>query len=162
MDRLTTRGRELVRLVHVNPGLSRATSAKKLDMSTGVASDLASSTAAAHWLSETDAPRSGTRGRPTKVFTAHPDGPLVLGAALGHEGWRVDAFEIGGLAVASVHDAHDGHCAKTLRAMQQACDSLKRRFAGRVTGLGIAVPGPVRERTAFTVTSLDWPEVNLQ
>ena len=162
MDRLTSRGRELVRLVHVNPGLSRATTARKLEMSTGVASDLASSIAAAHWLSEAVAPHTGGRGRPTKVFAAHPDGPLVLGAVVRHEDWRVDAFEVGGRAVASVEGSHDGNSISTLRALGDACDSLRRRFAGRVTGVGVAVPGPVRESKAFTVTGLDWPEVDLR
>jgi predicted NBD/HSP70 family sugar kinase len=162
MDRLTWRGRELVRLVHVNPGLSRASTAKKLDMSTGVASDLASSIAASHWLSEAAAPLTGGRGRPTKVFAAHPDGPLVLGAALRHEDWQVDAFEIGGHAVSSVHGSHDGGQVTTLRALEEGCQSLRHRFAARVVGVGVAVPGPVRDRRAFTVTGLDWPEVDLR
>ena len=160
MDRLTARGRELVRLVHVAPGVSRATSARKLDMSTGAASDLAASLSASRWLVEVATPGAGGRGRPTKVLTAHPDGPLVLGAVLRHEDWRVDAFAIGGQAVASVHGTHDGDSA-ALRALEQACASLRTRFAGRVTGVGLAVPGPVRERRAFTVTGLDWPEVDL-
>ncbi len=160
MDRLTARGRELVRLVHAGPGVSRAISARTLDMSTGAASDLAASLAASRWLAEIATPRATGRGRPTKVLTAHPDGPLVLGAVLRHEGWRVDAFAIGGQAVASVHGAHDGHPA-ALHALEQACESMRARFAGRVTGVGLAVPGPVRERRAFTVTGLDWPEVDL-
>lgn len=162
MDRLTSRGRELVRLVHVTPGLSRAASAKRLDMSTGAASDLTSAISASGWLSETAAPSTGDRGRPTKVFAAHPDGPLVLGAALRHEDWRVDAFEIGGNAVASVHGSHDGNPTRALDAMEQACGRLQRRFAERVSGVGIAVPGPVRGRQAFTVTGLGWPEVDLR
>lgn len=162
MNRLTSRGRELVRLVHSSPGLSRAVSAKKLDMSTGSASDLVSSMSASQWLSEAVAPGTGGRGRPTKVIVAHPSGPLVLGAALRHEDWRVDAFQIGGRAVASVSGPHGGDPVSTLRNVEEACHSLQRRFDGRVKGVGLAVPGPVRERQTFTVTSLDWPTVKLR
>jgi predicted NBD/HSP70 family sugar kinase len=162
MYRLSLRGRELVRLVHAHPGLSRARAAHQLGMSSGVASDLASSTSASHWLSEAVAAPTGDRGRPTKVFAAHPSGPLVLGAVLRHEDWRVDAFEIGGQAVASVEGKHEADAVSTLRFAGEACESLRRRFVGRVRAVGFAVPGPVHRRRSFTATSLDWPEVDLR
>ena len=86
MGRTSSRAGELLRLVHLQPGITRAEAAKVLGMGTGPATELVGRLVVQELISEAPAPPSGSRGRPTTVLTAHPHGPLVLTTAIGHEG----------------------------------------------------------------------------
>lgn len=163
MGTLTARGAQLLRLAHERPGLTRADAARALGAGTGTTADLVARLTGEHLLHERPAPPSGSRGRPTRHLVAHPAGPLVLGAAVSHEDWRVTAVELGGGLLGTERGTHDGRDGTAvLRAVRAAAGRLRRRFPGRVRGLGLAVPGPVHDGHVLDAPILGWRALDLR
>jgi predicted NBD/HSP70 family sugar kinase len=103
-----------------------------------------------------------TRGRPTRPLTAHPAGPVVLAAGLGHAAWRVDAIELGGARVAGRRGEHAGESAATVLArLADAVQQLRDELGDRVRGLGVSAPGTVTGERWLDATILGWREVDL-
>src|SRR5215218_6409700 len=96
----------LLRLVHERPGLTRATAARLLGVSTGTTTDLVARLAKACLLDERPAPPTGARGRPTRLLVPHTSGPLVIGAVIGHQRWRLRVVELGGGVLEEVEGLH--------------------------------------------------------
>ncbi|NAZ88671.1 ROK family protein, partial [Kineococcus indalonis] len=125
--------------------------------------DLVARLAGERLLDEHPAAPSGTRGRPTRHLVAHPGGPLVLGAAVSHEDWRVAVLQLGGTPLATERGTHDGRDgAAVLHALRAAAARLHRRSPGRVRGLGLAVPGPVRDGHVLDAPILGWRDLDLR
>jgi predicted NBD/HSP70 family sugar kinase len=142
---LTARELQLLRLVHDDPGLTRATAAERLGASSGTVTTLVRSLGAAHLIDEQPAQLSGGRGRPTRELLAHPFGPLVLAGVVTHADWRVSVMQIGGIELTAVQGEHDGQDGAGLVAsLGSAATSLAASFPERVRGMGLAVPGIVR------------------
>ena len=153
----------LLRMVHARPGLTRAAAAQLLDLSTGAAAELVARLVQRELLAEEPAPPTGSRGRPTRRLTAHPAGPLVLATAVTHEAWRVEAAELGGGRIGGVGGRNDEHNAvQVLGAMADAVGQLRDRWPGRVRGLGVSVPGTVRDGHTLDASYLGWREIDLQ
>ncbi|WP_432535557.1 ROK family protein [Kineococcus arenarius] len=159
---LTARGAELLRLAHERPDLTRAEAARALGTGTGTTADLVARLAGAHLLDERPAAPGG-RGRPTRHLVPHPTGPLVIGVVVRHEDWRAAAVELGGALVAGEHGTRDG-CdgATVLRAVRAATGRLRRRWPGRVRGLGVAVPGLVHDGHVLDAPILGWRDLDLR
>ena len=113
-------GRELALLqaVHAEPGLTRADAARRLGIGSGAVTELVARLTNRGLVSERAAAPSGARGRPTTVLVAHPQGPLVLAAAITQETWQVDATELGG---AVVSPRAVGIAVRTGRTCSQSC-----------------------------------------
>jgi predicted NBD/HSP70 family sugar kinase len=153
----------LLEAVHAQPGLTRASAAQLLGIGTGAATELVARLAERGLLAEEPAPPTGTRGRPTRRLTAHPAGPLVLAAAVTHEAWRVEAVELGGTSVAAADGRTGGDtAAHVLGAMAAAVTRLRRRLPGRVRGLGVSVPGTVRDGRTLDASYLGWRDTDLR
>ncbi len=163
MSSLTGRAAALLEAVHANPRLTRADAARRLGIGSGATTELVAKLTAAGLLSEMPAAPTGTRGRPTTVLVAHPNGPVVAAAAITQESWQVDAVELGGEVIASVGARHDGRDGQqTLSALAEAVRRLRRRMPGRVRGVGISVPGTVLAGRVLNATNLGWRDLDLR
>jgi predicted NBD/HSP70 family sugar kinase len=160
---MAQRAAALLEAVHARPGLTRAAASQLLGIGTGAATGLVARLAERELLAEEPAPPTGSRGRPTRRLTAHPAGPLVLAAAVSHESWRVEAVELGGRSVAAADGRTGGQSAEqVLGAMAGAVTRLRRRLPGRVRGLGVSVPGTVRDGHTLDASYLGWRDIDLR
>ena len=154
----------LLRLAHDTPGLTRARAAQELGLSTGTATQLVARLAEAHLLDERPAPPTGAPGRPTRQLVAHAAGPVVIGAVIDHRGWRMRAVELGGAVLAETDARHadpaDGP--GVVRAVATAAARFADRWPGRVRGVGLGVPGPVRDGQVVNATLLGWRQLDLR
>jgi predicted NBD/HSP70 family sugar kinase len=153
---------EMLRLAHLHPGITRAEAARRLGIGSGAASDLAASLLGTGLLAERPTQAAG-RGRPTREFVAAPRGPLVLAVAIRHGSWRLDAFALGDRRLASVSGRHHGDSqARAVPAIATAVTAMRRRFPGRVRGLGVSGAGTVREGRWLDATTFGWRGVDLR
>jgi predicted NBD/HSP70 family sugar kinase len=152
----------LLQAVHARPGLSRAEAATLLGLSTGAATELVAKLAAAHLLTERSLAPTGNRGRPSRQLVPHPRGPLVLAAGITQTTWQVQVGQLGGEVLAQKQGARDGGPAEVLTVMATAGSALRRRFPGRVRGLGLSVPGTVLDGQTLDAVGLGWQHVNLR
>jgi predicted NBD/HSP70 family sugar kinase len=159
-----TRASGLLRVVHENPQVTRADAARLVGIGTGAATELVARLTAAQLISERPAERGG-RGRPTTVLRPHPKGPLVLAVAFTHESWRAEVVQLGGEVVAS--DADDrmagayGDGERILVEVKDRLTRLRRRFRGRIRGMGVSVPGLVTMDRLVEAPTLGWSGVEL-
>ena len=159
---MATRSAEMLRAAHAHPGLTRAAAARLLGLGTGAATEIVARLAQAELLAEIAAPRSGARGRPTTVLVPHPEGPLVLAAAVTHETWQVDVVELGGNVLAGADGRHDGADWPTVAAtLTAAIGAFRDRYADRPRALGLAVPGTVSPKHRLDAAGLAWHDVDL-
>ncbi|GLY92864.1 ROK family protein [Actinoplanes sp. NBRC 103695] len=156
----TARALELLKLAHASPGLTRSRAAVQLGVTSGTITELVSSLVGARLLDERPVPTGG-RGRPTRELLAHAEGPLVLSAVVTHEAWRIRAEELGGAVVAGHEGAHDGseHLIADLAA---ATADLAGRYGPRVRGVGVALPGVVRNDRLVHAPLLGWRDIDMR
>ncbi|GLY30033.1 ROK family transcriptional regulator [Kineosporia sp. NBRC 101731] len=159
-----TRASELLRVVHENPDITRADAARTVGIGTGAATELVARLTAAELISERPAGPAG-RGRPTTVLQPHPRGPLVLAVAFAHETWRAEVVQLGGQVVACDGDEQmagaygDGE--RILHEVQGRLTKLRRRFRGRIRGMGVSVPGLVAMDRLIEASTLGWSGLDL-
>ncbi|QXG75221.1 ROK family protein [Modestobacter sp. L9-4] len=162
MGALSDRAVAMLAAVHAHPGLSRAEASRVLGIGTGGAAEVVGALVAERLLAEGAPLPSTSRGRPTRPLTAHPEGPVVLAAAISHASWRVDAVELGGASVGSLEGAHAGESAAAVLAqVGTAVTQLGDRFGDRVRGLGVSAPGVVTDERYLDATILGWRHVDL-
>jgi len=157
-------GREtaLLQAVHARPGISRAAVATLLGLGTGAATELVAKLVAAELLSERALTPTGGRGRPSRQLAPHPRGPIVLAAAITQQAWQIQAVQLGGDVLAQRQGSAHGDPAGVLGAMAAAVSGLRRRFPGRVRGLGLSAPGTVRDGRTLDAVGLGWRDVDLR
>jgi predicted NBD/HSP70 family sugar kinase len=151
----------VLRAVHDHPGLTRAQAAAEIGIPSGFAAETIARLVAADLIAERPAPATGRRGRPTALLGAHPDGPLVAAAVIGHESWQAAAVELGGTMMAATSRPHDGDLDHVLGAVSAALERIRRRFGARVRAAAVAVPGPVAGSRLLLAPGLSWHEVDL-
>jgi predicted NBD/HSP70 family sugar kinase len=145
----------------MTPGVSRAEIAAATGLSTGAASDIVGGLIAARTLCEGDpAPASG-RGRPTRTLWPHPDGPLVVVAAIAHEAWQVEALAIGGRTVAHRAARHRGDADAVLSRIASVFAELWAVHGPRIRGFAVSVPGTVAQTRLVQASNLGWEDVEL-
>ncbi|MFC4067154.1 ROK family transcriptional regulator [Actinoplanes subglobosus] len=159
---MTTRTTALLRMVHRNPGVTRADAARLLGVGTGAATELVTRLSRAALLTQAPAAPSGTRGRPTTLLLPHPDGPLVLALAITHEAWRLDVVALGGATLASLSERHGGApWAEVRAAVTVAIKDFLSRYGDRLRAIGISVPGPVSRNLRLDAFNSDWHGIDL-
>jgi predicted NBD/HSP70 family sugar kinase len=151
----------LLAAVHGTPGIARASAARQLGMSSGLATETTARLVSSGLLAEQPVPPAGRRGRPTTSLRPHPRGPLVAAAAITHETWRVAAVQLGGAALASTARSHQRDQHEVLAAVAGALGRLHRRFGPRIQAVAVAVPGTVVGSTLVHAPNLGWHDVDL-
>lgn len=158
------RASELLRMVHENPDVTRADAARALGIGSGAATELVARLGAAELISERPAEPVG-RGRPTTVLQPHPRGPLVLAVAFAHESWRAEVVQLGGGVVAGDGDevmaGAYGEGERILLEVKDRLTRLRRRFRGRIRGMGVSVPGLVAMDRLVEASSIGWSGLDL-
>lgn len=160
---VSPRASELLRVVHDQPGVRRADAARQVGIGTGAAAEAVAQLVEAELVAEQPAEPTGARGRPTTVLVPHPQGPLVLAVSITHETWRLQAVGVGGAVVATIEHDHTGiDSARALADVAAAVGRLRRRFAGRIRGIGVAAPGTVAGTSLLHATAPSWRGAELR
>jgi predicted NBD/HSP70 family sugar kinase len=152
---------KLIALVRAEPGITRAVAAQRLGIGTGGAADLVARLKAARLIDEAPAPVRG-RGRPTTVLTAHPDGPLVLAVELRSDDWRLAVAGIDGTPRVLAQSRHEraDHVA-VFDSIARKLASARRKYAGRVTAVGVSVAGTLSDSRLVQFTQAGWRDLDL-
>jgi predicted NBD/HSP70 family sugar kinase len=158
---MSSRSTELLKAAHAHPGITRVAAARLLDLSTGATTEIVARLSQAQLLAEIPAVPSGVRGRPTTVLVPHPQGPLVLAAAITHETWRVDVVELGGAVVATREGEHRADWPAVAEVLTGTIADLRDRYADRPRALGLAVPGTVTPAHRLDAATLLWRDIDL-
>jgi predicted NBD/HSP70 family sugar kinase len=152
----------VLRAVHDAPAPpTRALVTRQLGLGRGTATVLVAELKDRALLAEADtaAARSGP-GRPTAQLVPHPAGPVVLAAAITHDGWTVDAVELGG---GTVHELSGGHDRRrgvaVLDTAAAACRTLTARLGHRVRAFALSLPATVHGDRVAQASILGWDDV---
>ncbi|MFI9555549.1 ROK family protein [Nonomuraea endophytica] len=150
----------LLRAVH-DCGASRTRSqlTKDLDLARGTASVLVTGLSEDSLLNEEPSAEHG-RGRPTQIPGPHPCGPVALAADLREDGWEIAAGELGGRITPLAARPHDGTPEGAFGPLAAALRTHLQRYGSRAVGIGLAVPGPVRDDRLVDVSHLGWRAVD--
>lgn len=151
----------LLAAVHDTPGIARASAARQLGMSSGLATETTARLVSSGLLAERPLPPAGRRGRPTTSLHPHPHGPVVAAAAITHETWRVAAVELGGTTLAATVRPHRRDQGAVLPAVGAELGRLHRRFGPRIQAAAVAAPGTVVGSTLVHAPNLGWHDVDL-
>ena len=157
----------LLRAIHDGGGrLTRAELTRQLSLARGTATVLVRDLAGRGLIEELTSPVDATvqraRGRPTGIPSAHACGPVVLAVDLRDDSFTMAAFELTGRC--TVLDRQERDAGSGTGMLGDVADRLKirsRQFGGRVVGVGIAVPSPVRTGTMVQPTLPEWQDVDV-
>lgn len=159
---VSPRAAELLRAVHVSPGITRADAAREIGAGTGAAAEAVAQLVEHGYVAERPAAPTGSRGRPTTVLVPADNGPLVLAASVTHETWHLHAVEIGGAAVAELAAEHAGReSADVVADLAAATARMRRRLRGRVRSMAVSAPGTIDGTVLVHATNPSWREVDL-
>ena len=161
----------LLRAVHGGGGqLTRAELTRQLSLARGTATVLVRELAGRQLIEELPSPADApadikvprTRGRPTGVPSAHPQGPVALAVDLRDDSFTLAAFELTGRC--TVLDRQEREAESGTEMLADVAARLKtrrRQFGGRVVGIGVAVPSPVSAGQMVQPTLADWQDVDV-
>jgi predicted NBD/HSP70 family sugar kinase len=157
----------LLRAIHDGGGqLTRAELTRQLSLARGTATVLVRDLAGRRLIEEISGPADAavqrTRGRPTGVPSLHPQGPVALAVDLRDDSYTVAAFELTGRCTVLGRQERDaGSGTGMLADLAGRLRAASRRFAGRMVGVGIAVPSPVNGGAMVQPTLPDWQDVDV-
>jgi predicted NBD/HSP70 family sugar kinase len=161
----------LLRAVHGGGGqLTRAELTRQLSLARGTATVLVRELAGRQLIEELSSPADApadikvprTRGRPTGVPSAHPQGPVALAVDLRDDSFTLAAFELTGrCTVLDRQEREAGSGTEMLADVAARLKVRRRQFGGRVVGTGVAVPSPVSGGQMVQPTLPDWQDVDV-
>jgi len=161
----------LLRAVHDGGGqLTRAQLTRQLSLARGTATVLVRDLAGRQLIEELSSPADApagikvprTRGRPTGVPSAHPNGPVALAVDLRDDSFTMAAFELTGRS--TVLDRQEREAVSGTGMLADVAARLKtrrREFGDRVVGVGVAVPSPVSAGQMVQPTLPDWQDLDV-
>lgn len=136
---------DLLRLVHRQPGITRATAAQALGLSSSSTTEITARLRALDLLDERPAPPVG-RGRPTTSLHGNADGPLIAVVNIRHEDWQVAVADLGGDLVHLSGDHHPGAGpGQLIEVLRRALDDARGTYRHRLRGISVAAAGTVRD-----------------
>jgi predicted NBD/HSP70 family sugar kinase len=130
-------------------------------MTSGFVTETVARLGALDLVSERPAPPTGGRGRPTTTLHAHPRGPLVVVAAIGHETWKLAVAQLGGTELVRAERAHRRDPDQVLGELGKALGSVRRRYGRRIRVAAVAVPGTVVDNHLAQAANLGWDDIDL-
>jgi predicted NBD/HSP70 family sugar kinase len=161
----------LLRAVHAGGGqLTRAELTRQLGLARGTATVLVRDLAGRQLIEELSSPADApadlkvprTRGRPTGVPSAHPQGPVALAVDLRDDSFTIAAFELTGRStVLDRQERAAGSGAGMLADVAARLKIRRRQFGDRVVGIGVAVPSPLSAGQMVQPTLPDWQGVDV-
>ena len=161
----------LLRAVHDGGGqFTRAELTRQLSLARGTATVLVRDLATRQLIEELASPAGvpegdqapRTRGRPTGVPSAHPQGPVALALDLRDDSFTLAAFELTGRSTILDRQERDAETGTEFLADVATRLTIRRRqFGDRVVGVGVAVPSPVSAGQMVQPTLPDWQDVDM-
>jgi predicted NBD/HSP70 family sugar kinase len=154
---------DVLRRVHRRPKVTRADVARELGLGTGSATEVVARLRNQGLLDETPAPPTGSRGRPTTCLGPSPAGPLVLAAAIEHNGWVIALVEVGGRVVRTNRGRHRSHRPEVLlRSLGARIAAAIEDEGHRLRAVGISVAGAVQDERLAQIHDLGWRDVDVR
>jgi predicted NBD/HSP70 family sugar kinase len=151
---------ELLRLLHAEPGITRAAAARALGMSTGSATDVAARLRALDLLDERQAPRDAP-GRPTTVLSAGDRGPLAAAIDVRHDDWALVIADLEGKRTRVAGAAHAKRSPEAVvSAIRRAVRQARRAYGRRLRVISVAVAGPVAGGQLARASPFGWAELD--
>lgn len=155
----------VLRAVHEAPTPpTRAAMTRQLGLGRGTATVLVAALKERRLLAESatpdaTAPRPG-RGRPTAQLVPHPAGPVVLAAAITHDGWTLDTVELGAGVLSTAEGGHDSRRGpRVLETIVDAAGAVVAGLGGRVGALAVSVPGTIQHGRIAQAALLGWADL---
>ena len=149
---------ELLRLVHIEPGLTRTQACERLSLASGAAAELIERLRRAQLVAERRAEHSGP-GRPTTVLDAHPAGPLVVVVDMRTAGWQVVVGDlVGHTSEAATGTYQDEEPAAFLPRIAGHVTRAVRDGDGRVRAVVAVVAGTVSGTRLLQFATRGWGE----
>jgi predicted NBD/HSP70 family sugar kinase len=143
------------------PGVTRAEAARSLEMSSGQASDVVARLRGLALIDEAPLPALG-RGRPTRVLSPHPQGPVVVAIDIRQRGWRSCYAGLDGepLSLSAGHYP-DTEPERVINRLREATRAAARRFGSRLRVVSVAFAGTVQHGRVVQSAALGWNAVDL-
>jgi predicted NBD/HSP70 family sugar kinase len=141
------------------PGITRADAARRQGLSSGSATDIIARLRRISLIDETPAP-TGMRGRPTRVLSPHPRGPVVLAVDIRRSGWQSAYAGIDG-EPHRLPGGPDSLPDRVINALGGAVAQARRRFGARLCAVSVAVAGTVQNGRVVHSSALGWRSVDL-
>jgi predicted NBD/HSP70 family sugar kinase len=151
---------DVLALVRRRPGSTRAAVARELRLTSGSATEVLTRLRGLRLLAETPAP-SGSRGRPTTLLRAHPEGPVVLVVEVRHEDLRWSVAEVDGRVSTSDFRRHNRSPESVLADLRRAVDQGRRDYGYRLRAVSVAIAATVRDNRVVQAAGLGWGAVEL-
>ncbi|GAA4634676.1 ROK family transcriptional regulator [Actinoallomurus vinaceus] len=150
----------LLRAAHDRGGeATRSELTRDLGLARGTAAVLVADLAEARLAQERPAPQR-TRGRPTAMLGPHPEGPLALAVDLREDAWTIATAEIGGGLTVREEQPHPGNPPEAvLGDLAAAIGRYLAELGPRIVGVGVALPGPIRDGRVVDIPHLSWRDV---
>jgi predicted NBD/HSP70 family sugar kinase len=103
-----------------------------------------------------------SRGRPTGVPSAHPDGPVVLAVDLRDDSFSLASFELTGRGtILERQERAAGSGADLLTGLAGRLAAHRASLGSRLVGIGVAVPSPVSQGQMVQPGLADWRGVDV-
>src|SRR5262245_21455422 len=152
----------VLRAVHDAPRPpTRAAVTRQLGLGRGTATVLVAALKEHRLLDEVDAGTRPGPGRPTGHLVAHPEGPVVLAAAVTHDGWTLDTGGVGAEVVATAAGGHDARRSPgVLDAVRDAARAAMADLPGRVGAVALSVPAAIHDGRVAQASLLGWSDVD--
>ena len=161
-DRRAAGALAVLRLVHEQPGISRARVAELLGLSSSSTTEITARLRARSLVAEHAPEQAGRRGRPSGLLLPDPNGPVVLAVEIAHPRWRVAAVELGGRTVESTVGRRARDPKPALAEVRGALTEMQRSFGERVAAIGVSVTATVSGTTLVQAATFPWGEVDLR
>ena len=157
----------LLRAVHDGGGArTRAELTRQLSLARGTATVLVRDLADRGLIEEIQLPADvserRSRGRPTGVPSAHPDGPVVLAVDLRDDSFSLASFELTGRGtILERQERAAGSGADLLTGLAGRLAAHRASLGSRLVGIGVAVPSPVSQGQMVQPGLADWRGVDV-
>ncbi|HEX3752551.1 MAG TPA: ROK family transcriptional regulator [Streptosporangiaceae bacterium] len=157
----------LLRAVHDGGGArTRAELTRQLSLARGTATVLVRDLADRGLIEEIQLPADVTerrsRGRPTGVPSAHPDGPVVLAVDLRDDSFSLASFELTGRGtILERQERAAGSGSDLLTGLAARLAAHRATLGSRLVGIGVAVPSPVSQGQMVQPGLADWRGVDV-
>ncbi|GAB3044233.1 ROK family transcriptional regulator [Sediminivirga luteola] len=153
---------DMLRLLHTEPGITRAAASERLGISSASATETAGRLREMELIREERAPASG-RGRPTTVLSPHDRGPLVCTVALRSSSWEIALADLGGEPVPLDSGSYGPRSLEEiLPELAASIGAVAERYGRRVRCVAVTVAGTVTGTRIAQFSTRGWGASDLR
>jgi predicted NBD/HSP70 family sugar kinase len=151
----------LIEVMRRQPGITRAQAARLQGLSSGSATEIVARLRGLALLDERPGPAPAT-GRPSRLLSPHPQGPVVVAADVQYGGWQCAYAGIDG----EPHPLHsqagvEADPERFLTGVRAVISRAGKRFGHRIRAVSLAIAGTVQDDRVVQSAALGWQAVDL-